>query len=205
MILKYFLCLSIFFAFCFLNSSSAQQTTKYSDGLTPLKKDGKYGFIDSTGTVKIPYQFNYAGGFHSGFAAVADEHSKFGFIDITGSLVIPYQYDWANNMNDGLAETMGKGVAIVKKGKRFGLINQSGQIVFPFELEADNLLLMIKFTEGLYRCKKDGKWGYITPEGKITVPFLYDSCDKFTDGIAMVEKDGKYFYINKMGEKVKDR
>ena len=202
---KYFLSFFIILCLFYYTSSEAQNSPKYFEGLAHVKKDGKFGFIDSDGVLRIPYQFKDAGNFHSGFAAVADENSKFGFIDKTGKLVVQYQYDWANDMNDGLPTTPGNGVAIVKKGNRFGLINQIGEIIFPFELEADNLLLMINFTEGLYRCKKDGKWGYITSDGKVAVPFLYDSCDKFTDGIAMVEKDGKYFYINKMGEKVKDR
>ncbi len=191
--------------FFFLPLGIHAQTDESSstESLSANKKDGKYGYVDEDGNVKIPYQFKSAGRFHSGFAAVSNEESKYGFIDSKGKVVVPFQYEYASSMNDGLPETPGKGVAIVRLHENFGLINEQGKILFPFELDGSNIYLIIGFTEGLYRCKKDGKWGYITPEGKVAIPFQYSGCDKFHDGKAMVEQDGKYFWIDHTGEEVK--
>lgn len=52
----------------------------FSEGLAVAKKDKKYGYIDPTGKVLIPYQFSYAKGFYNGKAQVNDSY----FIDRTG-------------------------------------------------------------------------------------------------------------------------
>jgi len=53
----------------------------FSEGLAVAKKDGKYGYIDPTGKMVIPYQFSYAKGFYTGKAQVNNDY----FIDKTGS------------------------------------------------------------------------------------------------------------------------
>jgi hypothetical protein len=58
--------------------------------LFPVQVDGKWGYIDRTGTIVIPPQFGFAGSFSEGLARVLVgnmETGKWGYIDHTGAYV----------------------------------------------------------------------------------------------------------------------
>ena len=59
-----------------------------------MKKDGKYGYIDTTGKVVIPCQYDDAWSFSEGLARVW-KGEKTGFVDKNGKEVIPCEYDEA--------------------------------------------------------------------------------------------------------------
>lgn len=81
--------------------------------LYPVRVDGRWGFIDGTGTVKIEPQ--YAGirrldgegglvGFCEGLCAVqTTENGPWGYIDTSGRMVIEPQFDLAQWFSEGLA------------------------------------------------------------------------------------------------------
>lgn len=48
--------------------------------------------------------------------------------------------------------------------------------------------------------QKDGKWGYINPEGKIVVPHQFNVAGPFSEGMASVKKGDKWGYINSQGK-----
>ncbi|MDJ0515966.1 MAG: WG repeat-containing protein [Trichodesmium sp. MO_231.B1] len=49
---------------------NANYSSSFSEGLAAVKKDGKWGYIDKTGKIVIPYQFDDAYGFQQGLAKV---------------------------------------------------------------------------------------------------------------------------------------
>ena len=55
----------------------------------------KFGFIDKTGKLVIPAQFDDAEPFSKGLAVVKIK-GKYGFIDKAGKLVIPAKFDEVN-------------------------------------------------------------------------------------------------------------
>lgn len=61
-----------------------------------VKIDGKWGFIDKNGEVKIKPQFEDARSFSNGFAAVKS-NGKWGFINGKGTLVIEFRFDGAKD------------------------------------------------------------------------------------------------------------
>jgi hypothetical protein len=95
----------------------------FSEGLaaveTTVSKVMKWGFIDTTGRVAIPPQFDSALHFKEGFAPVkVNEH--YGFIDKTGKIVIEPKYTsvgWVSN-----------GLAAVRVEKKWGYIYTNGNI-----------------------------------------------------------------------------
>jgi hypothetical protein len=101
-------------------------------------KEGKMemGFMDKTGKVVIPPQFDIVWGFAEGLAAVeVDERT--GFIDLSGKMVIPPQFRFAYSFSEGLAH-------IEDNHGRHGYIDKTGKIVIePKFLQAG------PFSEGL--------------------------------------------------------
>ncbi len=67
-----------------------------------VTKQNKYGFIDKTGKLVIPIQYDMVGGFVEGLAKVRSK-GKHGFIDPSGKLVIPQIYSDAQNFDGGMS------------------------------------------------------------------------------------------------------
>ena len=70
-------------------------------GLARVEKNDKYGFIDKTGKVVIPLEYDDAWNFKEGLAqydfkeglAKVKKDDKWGRIDTTGKVVVPLKYD----------------------------------------------------------------------------------------------------------------
>ena len=76
----------------------------FFEGLAAVKLNGKYGFINNTGTEVIPCQYDDAWSFSEGVAAVKLS-GKWGLIDKTGKTVIPFQHDNMMEARDAKGKT----------------------------------------------------------------------------------------------------
>lgn len=61
----------------------------FSEGMAAVKKDDKFGFINTKGELVIPCQYQYAGQFKGGLACVVkdEENNNISFIDATGKML----------------------------------------------------------------------------------------------------------------------
>ena len=67
----------------------------FSEGLAPVRSNGKWGYIDTTGREVIPCIYDHAEKFKNGLAAVGNgkgSAQQWGYIDKTGSVKIPMKY-----------------------------------------------------------------------------------------------------------------
>src|SRR6185503_2400090 len=64
--------------------------------------DGKYGFINRSGTFVIQPTFEWAASFSEGRAVIFDDH-KYGYIDKSGRMVIKPRFTNALGFSEGLA------------------------------------------------------------------------------------------------------
>lgn len=55
-----------------------------------------------------------------------------------------------------------------------------------------------RFSDGVAAVKKNGRFGYITPENKIAVPFEYEDAVDFRDGCAAVKKEGEWYILREI-------
>ena len=92
-------------------------------GMYYIDKNVKVGFIDKTGKLVIPYEYDAAGGFYKGFAAV-EKDGKSGIIDKNNNVVIPFEYENAFGGNGEL-------FSVAKDGK-FGIVDKDNKEVIPF-------------------------------------------------------------------------
>ena len=84
-------------------------TATKASGLYPVCIDDKWGYIDSTGSVRVEPRFDSAYGFFEGLAVVGfteNDYMKFGYIDRTGALVIPIRYWQAGDFSGGIAQVV---------------------------------------------------------------------------------------------------
>ncbi len=163
---------------------------------------GKWGFVDISGNVVIPFIYNRAYFFKNGLAAVNIgepvlgegggpgiwRHGKWGFIDKKGKEIIPIIYDYVLSFSEGL-------VAVCLDGK-WGFFNNRGKLVIPFRYDDIWNNREYYFYEDLARVKLDGKWGFINKNGKEIISFKYDYVYDFNKGLAIVSVGCEYAGVN---------
>ena len=102
-------------------------------------------------------------------------------------IVIPLKYDFATTFNDnGLAQ-------VEKNPDLIWFIDSKGHIIYED---------VAYETNGLLRVKKDGKYGFVNPNGDVVIPVQYDKVRYFNNGSCCALKDGKYGYIDKQGNTI---
>ena len=149
--------------------------------------DGKVGFVDAGGQIKIPPTFDDALPFSEGFAAVQVDN-KWGFIDTEGHLVIRPQFEGAYYFTEG--------VATVKSEHGFLIVDKSGSAL-------SSGYDMVEFiAEGRVPVLHGEKWGFLDLQGKTVIPVMYDEMRHFSDGLAAVQRGDKWGYIDRNGKEV---
>ncbi len=75
-----------------------QPLIAFNEGLCGVQKDGKWGYIDTSGHLAIPNQFDNAGAFVEGLAKVS-LGNRVGYIDKTGHYAINPQFYEAHSFH----------------------------------------------------------------------------------------------------------
>ena len=184
--------------------------------LLPVQVEGKWGYINSSGQIKIQPQFNFGGRFSDGLAQVGisgkltEGKTKYGFINETGAYVVTPKYDQVGDFSEGYAA--------VAQGTAWGYIDRTGKTVYtPQALQAQ------KFSHGLaavrFYVPVDGKslarWGYLgvdSSTGLITEKIApkFERASSFQPAgnqelaVVTIQKgrDLEYFFIYKDGQQV---
>ena len=198
-----------------------------TDSLILVQKDTLCGYFDTLGNPRIPLKYRAASAFNEGLAVVAEYVDSsavaYGFIDHFGNTVIKPQYQYAFPFYEG--------VAVVKAYDRYGMINRKNEVVFPIKYEIltsmfdghlfagdDNGLALYnnkfqQLTEPVYTqldgksedrilVMRNGKYGYLDPDGKEIIPCQFDRAGLFKDGRTYVAKGDKWGIIDRSGKAI---
>ena len=92
-------------------------------GLFEINEGHKAGFIDKTGKLVIPFEYDNAYSFVNGVAQVS-KGGKWGYIDKSNNVIIPIEYDYAYGGENGF-------YSVVKDGK-CGIVDSENRVVIPF-------------------------------------------------------------------------
>jgi hypothetical protein len=154
----------------------------FSEGLAPIRLASKWGFIDKTGKVVIPAQWQLVNGFANGRALVWTQDGGTQFIDKTGKVVIAGPFNGATSFQEGLAIVLDKGVE--------HYIDPTG--ASPFAMPAGSSTPAI-FSDGIAAvARTDHFVGYIDRTGAWVVQPWFTAAGQFENGFARVEfSDGK--------------
>ena len=195
--------------------------TAFTEGLIPMYKNSKYGYVDKSGKEVIEAKYKDASLFSEGVAAIKIK-GKYGYIDKSGKEVIKPKYDYCYNFNEGVAivniggeninedeyEDSGSYSAVTTEAAvmedesettartgKYGYIDNTTESAVMVEKSKTNT------TDGT-EYKRGGKYGYIDKSGKEITNIEYDEIGTFSEGLAWFKKDGLYGYIDKSGKEV---
>ena len=157
--------------------------------LYPVNIEGKYGYQDEKGKIRIkPVYDNTLGVQKNGLAAVK-LNRRWGFIDKLGREVTDFKYDDIKSCSNG--------AVAVKLGGKWGFINSKGkEVIKPkyYEIEGHPITLAA--------VKLGGKWGFIDSKGKEIVNPKYDDFDSNFGKQILVKLGGKWGVIDSNGKEV---
>jgi hypothetical protein len=164
----------------------------FSDGLIPIRKGEKWGYLDKDGKLAIPAKYDRVTGFNSGHA-VAMLNKNFIIL----------------NTNGEESPVEGSGVLDVKEfaenlapfraaDKTFGFVDDNGKVVIKPQFESVGY-----FVDGMAWAKTgDGKVGYINKTGEWVISPQFTVAKEFdaSSGLARVKTGDSWAYVNKTGE-----
>lgn len=170
-------------------NASYDYAEDFSNGLSCVALEGKWGCINKEGNYVIEPAFDYIGGFSEGMACVMVDE-KYGFIDESGQIVIePIYEDVADGFSDGLA--------CVKSDGKYGIIDKEGKFVIQPIYESN-----ITFSDGMGMFYENDKVGFIDSQGNIIIKPELDPnyVRTFSNGYAYVKLENVWRRINKNGD-----
>lgn len=211
--------------FLALGLVGCEERTPYTDTtkLWPAGDgNGKYGYIDQKGMMKIPAVYDYAETFSCGYALVSSGENMY-FIDTKGKMKGGMPFDEASSFyNDyaifnldgkyGLLNKkleyqiqpiysdlgcMRDGLAYASlQGDKYGFVNKSGKPVI-----SETYKKVYDFIDGLAPVTNDGtKWGCINSKGEYVVSAIYDHIYPYSSKMAIFRKNEKYGFFNTSGK-----
>ncbi|MDR3339684.1 MAG: WG repeat-containing protein [Candidatus Symbiothrix sp.] len=190
---------SIFF-FCF--SFSVFSQTWFME-----ERNDKCGYVDSSGNIKIPFEYPFA--FTDSFSdaiafvmVIEDGKGKIKAIDRNNKkLFSVFIYDnGPDDVSEGLFRIQDDSTGYI------GFADMNGKVIIPPRffyigpfgegLAAFNTGGHVETIDEEHTSVVGGKWGYINKEGKEVFPAIFDNAWSFDEGKAKVQI-GKYvFYIS---------
>lgn len=171
----------------------------FSEGLLDFKLNKKEGYIDKTGKIVIPPQFDIACDFKNGTAVIIQKarRDKYGVIDKMGNWLINPDYACIVGFEEKYS------IFSIEDGSirgKWGLMDQAGKMLINAQYEH-----AINYREGLVGfLDKYDKYGYMDIGGNWIIKPQYDDAKMFENGCAAVGIDDKWGIINKSGDWIID-
>ncbi|MEI6510180.1 MAG: WG repeat-containing protein [bacterium] len=150
--------------------------------LFPVFQNGKWGYIDDSGRMLLPPQYDQALDFSEGLAGVQAGDS-FDYIDVYGDKIFgsSYFYQEVGYFEDGLAPVL---ATVQDLGNRFGFIDKAGRRVIDL-----NFIEALDFSEGRAVVRTSTQalsWGHIDTAGNLIGPANHADAQPFSEGLARV-------------------
>lgn len=123
------------------------------EGYRAIQRDGKWGFVDTQGRLRIPNRYDAVKHFSEGLAPFS-LRKKWGFINKEDEIIIHPTYEEALPFE--------KNFSIIKQKGLFGLLNRNNEIILPCRFEEVNRL-----PSGLFELVNSNTYGLTDRNGKI--------------------------------------
>lgn len=156
-----------------------------SEGYRGIKRDGKFGFIDERGRLRIANRYDDIGEFHEGLAPFK-LIGKWGFINTSDQVILNPNYEKVGNFRNGLA--------VVYRNGKSGVINKKGSPVLSFQYDSIHFLPNNKFL--LF---SKGMSGLADEQGTVLIEPRFDHLTEVENGLVLVGADGKFGVLTNTG------
>lgn len=154
------------------------------EGYRAIQRDGKWGFVDELGRLRIPNRYDVVKHFSEGLAPFS-LRKKWGFINKEDEIIIHPTYEEAQPFE--------KGFSIIKQKGLYGLLNRNNEIVLPCRFES-----VSRLPSGFFELKNSSVYGLADGNGKIIYEPKYHAQDILQHHI-IVQRNGKYGVLSMEG------
>lgn len=154
------------------------------EGMRGIKRDGKYGFIDARGRLRIANRYDGIGYFSEGLAAIK-LIGKWGFINTQDQIMINPNYTEVSAYRNGLC--------VVSRHGKAGIINQQGKLILNLEYDS------IRREAERFTLFKNGLTGLADASGKIMVEPRFHQLQILPNGALQVSHAQKTGVISAEG------
>lgn len=156
-----------------------------SEGLRAIQRNGRYGFVDSRGRLRIANRYEGVQRF-SETLAPAKIRGHWGFINHQDNIAIQPVYDEVSLFKNGVSIVMLKG--------RYGAIDKTGRLLLPVRYESVEMLA----TKNLL-IHQDKLAGLADTGGRMLITPRFHQVTDLGTGYAIVERDGKFGVVTLQG------
>jgi WG containing repeat len=168
-----------------INGANIQLVRNESEGMRGVQKDGKFGFVDAKGNLRVANRYDSIGEFHEGLAAIK-LIGKWGFVNVSDQIVVNPNYQWVSSFKNGFC--------IATQNGKYGIIDKSGKAVLSFRYDAMRLLpnQQVEIIVG-------NRKGRAAPNGKIEIEPRFDSLVEMEDGHLIAQQQNLFGVITQQG------
>jgi hypothetical protein len=159
-----------------------------AEGLQGVKRDDRYGFVDSRGRLRIANRYENIKDFDENLAAIKIR-GKWGFINHNDNIAIQPVYEDVTSFHNGYALAKQKGL--------YGLINNTGKVILP--MRYDTILML---TESRFKIRQNSFWGIADGHGNTVINSKFDEITDLRNGLFITQRDGKFGVLNAQGMSV---
>jgi hypothetical protein len=156
-----------------------------TEGLRGIQKNGKFGFIDDQGRLRIANRYEGIKPFTEGLAAIKIRN-KWGFINRDETIMIHPNYEDVTPFN--------KGYSIIKQKGFYGLLTREGKVILPARYDAVTFL-----DNGRFLLSLNGLHGLADQQGNVLLHPKYNSITDLDNGYVIIEQEGKFGLVTHNG------
>ncbi|MFN3997906.1 WG repeat-containing protein [Algoriphagus sp.] len=157
-----------------------------TEGLFPAGKDGKTGFVNSSGKWIIDPLFSEASNFYESVSFYRNS-SKWGLIGTNGNIISDSRWDEIKNFSSG--------IAIAKESGRFFLLDKTGKA-----LNQEGFDQVCRLKEGFFLVEKEGKRGLLDNSGNEIFSVEFENIQVEKPDFFIVTKNKLTGVLNEKGD-----
>ncbi|CAN5561130.1 hypothetical protein BH10BAC4_BH10BAC4_14120 [soil metagenome] len=163
----------------------AERTFQPSEGFIGIKRDGKFGFVDTRGRLRIANRYEGIGEFHDGLAPIK-LLGKWGYVNTSDEIVIQPTFEATENFDQHLALASRKG--------KWGMINTEGKEIL--ELRYDSIK---KLPNQLFLLTQNSLKGLADAKGRILIEPRFESLQVLENNQVIVFHNNRFGVISTDG------
>jgi hypothetical protein len=161
-----------------LDDNDYQDLYPISEDFLGVKINGKFGFVDVDGKLRVANRYDAIGRYKNGLAAI-QLLGKWGFIDRIERLTIQPRYDEVGEFEEG--------VCVVKSKGKFGLVDRKDELVHGFEYDS----IWLNEHKRFYTIRDD-KFGLMSNKGMELMYPKYETINDLGNGFVIARRRGKF-------------